>query len=113
MNDLASAWQILSIDTTASANNTIKKTLDGFHFLNKDMLVLQAESTAQAKHILSKHSDIALVLLNTMDEKLESLELIQYIRINLENYRVRIILRTGYPDVLPDIRLIEEYEVDG
>ncbi len=107
-------WQVLSIDAISSVNLMTKKALENSQFLGKDIHVLNACSIQQAKRVLTDSDDIAVVLLDTMNDGLEeSLSFIRFIRDTLKNYRTRIILRTGYPDTLPDISLIENYEIDG
>ena len=107
-------WQILTIDPCSSVNTMTKKSLEHSLFLGRRITVLQATSLEQAKQLLQERSDIAVVLLDIMaDTQSESLFFIHFIRTVLKNYRTRIILRTGYPDTLPDIKLIESYEIDG
>lgn len=107
-------WQVLSIDAVSSVNQMTKKALENSHFLGRGIGVVNANSIQQAKRILTDNDDIAVVLLDTMNDGLEeSLSFIRFIRDTLKNYRTRIILRTGYPDTLPEISLIENYEIDG
>lgn len=107
-------WHVLSIDAVLSVNQMTEKALGNTHFLGKGIAVLKASSVQVAKQILTDNDDIAVILLDTMNDGLEeSLSFVHFIRVTLKNYRTRIILRTGYPDSLPEISLIENYEIDG
>lgn len=107
-------WHVLSIDAVSSVNQMTRRALENGEFLGKNITVLNANSIQQAKCVLTDNDDIAVVLLDTMNDGLEeSLSFIRFIRDTLKNYRTRIILRTGYPDTLPEISLIENYEIDG
>lgn len=107
-------WQILTVDSSPSGNAMTKKSLEHISFLGSTIAVLEASSIQHATQVLQNNASIAVVLLNAMaDVHSEGLAFIHFIRTVLKNNRIRIILRTGYPDTLPDIKLIESYEIDG
>lgn len=112
MSDLE--WKILTIDSVPSFNKIIEVIAEKLSFKNRKLNVLKAESLEEGKEILSKNSDIALILVDIMIEDKDSgLEFIKYIRNRLKNRESRIILRTGYPDSLPEKNIVQNYEIDG
>ena len=59
------------------------------------------------------HPDIAAVLLDViMETDAAGLELVEYIRNELKNETVRIILRTGQPGQAPERRVIVDYDIN-
>jgi CheY-like chemotaxis protein len=112
MNDLE--WKILTIDNIPSFNKIIEIIAGRLSFKNRKLSVLKASSLEEGKEILSRNSDVALILVDIMmEEKASSLEFIKYVRKNLKNQESRIVLRTGYPDSLPEQNVINNYEIDG
>ena len=59
------------------------------------------------------HPDIAAVLLDViMETDVAGLELVEYIRNEIKNETVRIILRTGQPGQAPERRVIVQYDIN-
>ena len=59
------------------------------------------------------HPDIAAVLLDViMETDAAGLDLVEYIRNELRNETVRIILRTGQPGQAPERRVIVQYDIN-
>src|SRR5260370_13808393 len=59
------------------------------------------------------HPDIAAVLLDViMETDAAGLDLVEYIRNDIKNETVRIILRTGQPGQAPDRRVIVQYDIN-
>src|SRR6202000_1952084 len=62
---------------------------------------------------MREHSDIAAVLLDViMETDAAGLDLVEYIRNELRNETVRIILRTGQPGQAPERRVIVQYDIN-
>ena len=63
--------------------------------------------------MLAAHPDTAIVLLDVVMETDDSgLLLVRYIREELKNRAVRIILRTGQPGKAPATQVILDYDID-
>ena len=63
--------------------------------------------------LIQEHPDIALVLLDVvMETDHAGLEVVRYIREELHNTFVRIILYTGQPGQAPERRVIREYDIN-
>jgi signal transduction histidine kinase len=62
---------------------------------------------------MREHTDIAAVLLDViMETDVAGLELVEYIRNEIRNETVRIILRTGQPGQAPERRVIVQYDIN-
>src|SRR5687767_4236308 len=79
---------------------------------NRNIDFLSAHSAAAARDLLARHPDAALVLLDVVMETDDSgLELIKYIREQLCNGQIRVVLRTGQPGQAPEATVIRDYDI--
>ena len=87
--------------------------LRDFSFLQHKLQFISAYSAAEARDILSKNNGIALILLDVVMETDDAgLVLVRYIREQLQNQLVRIILRTGQPGQAPEHRIVLDYDIN-
>jgi CheY-like chemotaxis protein len=106
-------WKILIIDDEEDVHNVTLYMLEGQKYRERIFIFLHAYTAEEAKIILSEHEDIAVILLDVVMESDDSgLSLVKYIREELRNLAVRIILRTGQPGKAPAARVIVEYDID-
>ena len=106
-------WKILCIDSTPSESDITKLLLEKMSFLNRAVQVIKASAIQKAEEILQKTHDIAVILIDMEEDKAKGLTFIRNVREQYQNHRVRIILRTGYPDTLPSRQEIADYTIDG
>ncbi len=84
-----------------------------FKFEGKAIAFISAYSSKEAKKILNEVDDIAVVFLDVvMEEEDAGLQLVRYIREDLQNNLLRIILRTGQPGQAPEERVIIDYDIN-
>src|SRR3712207_5125047 len=70
-------------------------------------------SAAGARELFRKHPDMAVILLDVvMETEGAGLELVQFVRGELKNETVRIILRTGQPGQAPERRVVVDYDIN-
>lgn len=106
-------WKILIVDDEEEVHTVTKMALRRFTFDSKAINFLSAYSAAEAKILLAENMDIAVVLLDVVMEKEDSgLQLARYIRTELNNHLVRIILRTGQPGQAPEHKVVLEYDIN-
>lgn len=109
----ADPWKILIVDDEAEVHDVTRLVLSGFQFKGRGLTFLDAFDGASARRLLAQHPDIALILLDVvMEENDTGLALVKYIREDLGNRFVRIILRTGQPGQAPEERVIVEYDIN-
>ncbi|OAN49255.1 hypothetical protein A6A04_03835 [Paramagnetospirillum marisnigri] len=106
-------WVILIVDDDREVHEITKLALRNFSFGGRPALFLDAYSGAEAEGILAAEPQIALVLLDVVMETDDAgLRLVEFIRNQLKNQRVRIVLRTGQPGQAPEKDVIVAYDIN-
>jgi response regulator RpfG family c-di-GMP phosphodiesterase len=106
-------WKVLLVDDEPDIHDVTKLTLSRFRLDERSLSFLHAYSGAEAKEILSRDPDIALVFLDVVMEKEDSgLEVARWMRKDLDNQFTRIVLRTGQPGQAPEERVIVDYDIN-
>jgi signal transduction histidine kinase len=106
-------WKILVVDDEPEVHHVTKLVLDRKSVFGRTIELMSAFSGEEARNILRSVPDIACVLLDVVMERDDSgLGVVKFIRDELLNKNVRIILRTGQPGQAPESRVILEYEIN-
>ena len=106
-------WKVLLVDDEPDIHDVTKLTLSRFRLDERALTFLHAYSAAEAKDILARESDIALVFLDVVMEREDSgLEVARWLRKDLDNQFTRIVLRTGQPGQAPEERVIVDYDIN-
>jgi serine phosphatase RsbU (regulator of sigma subunit) len=106
-------WPVMIVDDEPEIHNITMLSLAEFTFQDKPLTFLNAYSGHEAKQLIGTHPDVALILLDVVMETDDAgLKLVKYIREELDNGRVRIILRTGQPGQAPEGRVIVDYDIN-
>ncbi|MBF0368702.1 MAG: adenylate/guanylate cyclase domain-containing response regulator [Magnetococcales bacterium] len=106
-------WKVLVVDDEEEIHTITKLALEDLVFDNRPIAFQKAYSGAQAKQIMGENPDICLVLLDVvMEEDHAGLSVVEYIREELDNYLVRIILRTGQPGMAPEPEVVVKYHIN-
>ncbi|MBQ0796693.1 DUF3369 domain-containing protein [Zhongshania sp.] len=106
-------WKLLIVDDEEVVHSVTHLALDGFNIDGQGLEFISAYSGAEARNILREHSDIAVILLDVvMETDRAGLDLVHFIRRDLKNRLVRIILRTGQPGQSPEQEVITKYDIN-
>ncbi|WP_258881510.1 DUF3369 domain-containing protein [Paenibacillus sp. sptzw28] len=109
----ADMWKVVIIDDDKEIHQVTKLVMSDFEFEGKGIEFISAYSAREAREILSLHADTAFILLDVvMEEDDSGLQLVKYIRNDLKNSSVRIMLRTGQPGQAPEKTVILEYDIN-
>lgn len=107
------SWKILIVDDEAEVHNITKLALDDVTFERRSLNFISAYSAKEAQLIIQAHPDIAVILLDVVMETEDAgLQLIHYVRKDLQNRTTRIILRTGQPGQAPEDIVVVNYGID-
>lgn len=106
-------WKILVVDDEEDVHAATHLILDNLEFAGKKVKILDAHSSRETEKMFAEHNDICLVLLDVVMELTDSgLHLVKYIREQLNNKFVRIVLRTGQPGAAPERDVIVNYDIN-
>ena len=106
-------WKVLIVDDEEEVHNVTKMALRRFTFDGKDIEFISAYSASEGQKLLAENPDIAVILLDVVMEKEDSgLQMAYYIRNELKNQLVRIILRTGQPGQAPEHDVVVKYDIN-
>lgn len=106
-------WKILLIDDEPEVHEVTRLVLGNFRFEGKALQFLSAFNAEEAKRILQTDDDIAATLLDVvMESDSDGLDLVRYIREELNNHQIRIVLRTGQPGQAPEHEIISNYDIN-
>src|SRR5215831_13685429 len=109
----ARKWKIAVIDDDQAVHEGTRFALSDYSLNNQGLEILSAYSAAEGRALMRQHDDIAAVLLDViMETDVAGLELVEYIRNEIKNETVRIILRTGQPGQAPERRVIVQYDIN-
>ncbi|HEY0838373.1 MAG TPA: DUF3369 domain-containing protein [Azospirillum sp.] len=106
-------WKMMVVDDEPEVHSITKLVLADFAYKGRPAQFLSAYSAAEAKEILAREEDIAIILLDVVMETDDAgLKLVHHIREELKNRHVRIILRTGQPGQAPERAVILDYDIN-
>ncbi|MCB1413676.1 MAG: DUF3369 domain-containing protein [Xanthobacteraceae bacterium] len=109
----ARKWKVAVIDDDHAVHEGTRFALSDYSLNGQALDILSAYSAAEGRELMRQHPDIAAVLLDVIMETDDAgLELVQFIRNELKNETVRIILRTGQPGQAPERRVIVDYDIN-
>ncbi|MFD1626739.1 hybrid sensor histidine kinase/response regulator [Azospirillum griseum] len=106
-------WTVLVVDDEADVHLMTNLLLADVTFQNRPLDLIGAHTATHARMILENRPDIAVILLDVVMEQDDSgLRLVRWIRDDLGNRDVRIILRTGQPGQAPQRDVIVDYDIN-
>jgi signal transduction histidine kinase/CheY-like chemotaxis protein len=106
-------WKIAVIDDEPAVHDGTRFALSDYRLNGQGLEILSAYSAAEGRELMRNNPDIAVVLLDViMETDAAGLELVEFIRKELKNETVRIILRTGQPGQAPERRVIVDYDIN-
>jgi signal transduction histidine kinase/CheY-like chemotaxis protein len=106
-------WKIAVIDDEPAVHDGTRFALHDYRLNGQGLEILSAYSAAEGRELMRSHPDVAVVLLDViMESDTAGLGLVEFIRKELKNETVRIILRTGQPGQAPERRVIVDYDIN-
>ena len=106
-------WRILVVDDEPEVRAVTRLVLGGFELDGRRLEIVEAGSGAEAKAILARDSRFELLIVDVvMETDSAGLDLVRFVREELKNRFVRIVLRTGHPGQAPERRILREYEIN-
>jgi len=110
---LQDSWKILIVDDDPSVHTITKTAIKDLIIKNKRLDIYSALSTNEAKLILAQYNDFALAIIDiVMETPTAGLDLVKYIRNDLLNSSIRLVIRTGEPNEAPERYVIENFDIN-
>src|SRR6202171_4591130 len=107
------AWKIAVIDDDAAVHEGTRFALYDYSLNGQGIEIISAYSAAEGRALMGSVPDIAVILLDVVMETDDAgLKLVDFIRNDLKNESVRIILRTGQPGQAPERQVIVDYDIN-
>ncbi len=106
-------WKVLLIDDDRQMHDVTRLALTGFEFRGRKLDIASVYSAEEAQIWLKNNTDTALALIDVvMETEHAGLDLVRFIRDDLQNSMIRLVLRTGQAGQAPEDIVIREYEID-
>jgi len=105
--------KVIIADDEPEVHTVTRFVLKDFRYQGKKIEFLSAYSGPEAKQLLQEHPDASLILLDIVMERDNSgLEVAEFIRKDLDNDLIRIIVRTGQPGAISEEDVVQKYHVN-
>ena len=112
-NKIGKVWRILVIDDDESVHQVTKLVLADAEIEHRQLEIISAFSSKEAKDILLKDDSFCMAFVDVvMETDHAGLELVQWIREDLKNQAIRLILRTGQAGAAPEARVIKDFDIN-
>jgi CheY-like chemotaxis protein len=106
-------WKVLIVDDEPVVHEITRQVLNRVEYEGRRLEFSSAFSGEEAKKLITEDSEIAVILLDVVMETDDAgLDVARFIRRELQNPFVRIILRTGQPGTAPERRIILDFDIN-
>jgi response regulator RpfG family c-di-GMP phosphodiesterase len=106
-------WRVLIVDDEDQVHKVTSLVLSRCKFDQAPIELVHAYSMQEACEILHQQPSFALALIDVVMETDDAgLRLVQYIREELEDNNIRLVLRTGQPGQAPEESVIARYDIN-
>lgn len=106
-------WRVLVVDDERDVHTATRLALGDLRFENRDLDFVSVYSAREAIELLNQDDDFAVMFLDVvMEDDHAGFRVLDYLRDELKNDAVRVILRTGEPGQAPPLRVVMDYDVN-
>ncbi len=106
-------WRILVIDDDESVHQVTKLVLADAEIEHRNLDIVSAFSSKEAKEIMLNDDSFCMAFVDVvMETDHAGLELVEWIRNDLKNQSIRLVLRTGQAGSAPEAKVIKEFDIN-
>lgn len=106
-------WKIMIVDDEQAIHDVTRLALNGVTFSGRPLQFISCFSGDEARSAIVKHPDTALILLDVvMESETAGLDTARWIRDEIGNKMVRIVMRTGQPGQAPERKVITDFDIN-
>lgn len=110
--NIEKCWHILVVDDEPAMHEVTSFVLKDSIILDGKLILHSAYSAQQAKHLLHSDIEFCMAFIDVvMETDHAGLELITWIREDLNNSSIRLVLRTGQAGYAPEESVISQYDI--
>jgi len=107
-------WKILIADDEELIHEGMEMNLRNMEYNHKKVELIHSYSASDSKNIIKNNPDISVIILDVMmEEDSAGLDFVKFIRDEIKNDNVRILLHTGQPGIAPKKEVASEYLIDA
>ena len=112
-NKTQKKWRILVVDDDDSVHQVTKLVLSDAEIENRHLEIVSVYSMEEAQKTLLNDSDFCMAFVDVvMETDHAGLELVQWIREDLKNQAIRLVLRTGQAGTAPEAKVIKDFDIN-
>ncbi|MDX1755694.1 MAG: EAL domain-containing protein [Marinobacter sp.] len=106
-------WRILIVDDEEQVHQATRYALKDTLILGQPLHFVSVYSAAEARQVLADEAGFAVILLDVVMESPDAgLGLVSFVRDTCNDPCARIILRTGQPGYVPELEVIQKYDIN-
>jgi response regulator RpfG family c-di-GMP phosphodiesterase len=106
-------WRILVVDDDTTIHQVTNLVLSDVEIESRRLDIVSAYSSEEAKEILKQNNDFCMAFVDVvMETDHAGLELVEWIRNDLKNQVIRLILRTGQAGRAPEASVIKNFDIN-
>ena len=106
-------WRILVVDDDEAVHQITKLVLADALIENRRLEIVSAFSSKEAQGILQDDTSFCMAFVDVvMETDHAGLELVDWIRNDLQNQAIRLILRTGQAGSAPEAKVIKDFDIN-
>ncbi|XHS78809.1 EAL domain-containing protein [Burkholderiaceae bacterium UC74_6] len=106
-------WRVLIVDDDQDVHKATELAMQGLTIEGRPLQFLHARSGQEARSLLANERELAVALLDVVMESEDAgLQLVRFIREDLGENAIRIVLRTGQPGYAPEIETVQAYDIN-
>lgn len=106
-------WRVLIVDDDESVHQVTRLVLADAEVEGRKLDLVSVFSMQEAKALLERDEDFAMAFVDVvMESDHAGLELVHWIRNELKNQAIRLVLRTGQAGTAPEAKVIREYDIN-
>ncbi|MBF0563653.1 MAG: hybrid sensor histidine kinase/response regulator [Nitrospirae bacterium] len=106
-------WKVMIVDDDEEVHKVTILALRNMVIKDRGLHFIHAYTAKEAIGLITQHPDTSLILLDVvMETEYAGLLVVDFIRNELKNSSVRIVLRTGQPGQAPEVEIIKKYDIN-
>ncbi len=106
-------WRILVVDDDVSVHQVTRLVLADAEIEHRHLEIVSVYSMDEAKVTLLNDDDFCMAFVDVvMETDHAGLELVQWIREELKNQAIRLVLRTGQAGTAPEAKVIRDFDIN-